>query len=181
MSPVIAQHTSLTIQQIDPCNAENSLEDMAQQQDIFFSTANSFHVKGDDKYNRSVQCIVFMITGGRISSIREITTYKFGLRSKEYIDPVDLRMSCKMWEKRGLVQIMMGKFIEHTQYMELIEYEESMMMMFVNFPAKVITQGVLKSDEEFFKFFYAEYFEEIPEEKHSPSAALMLFRNVSLL
>ncbi len=55
--------------QIDPCNAENSLKDMARQQDKFLRTANSFHVKGNDKYARSVQCIVFMIT--RILLIRK--------------------------------------------------------------------------------------------------------------
>ena len=36
--------------QIDPCNAENSLKDMARQQDKFFMTENSFHVQGNDKY-----------------------------------------------------------------------------------------------------------------------------------
>ncbi len=68
---VIAQHTSLTMQQIDPCYAENSLEYMSGQQDNFLRTANLSHVTGDDEYTISVQCIVFMITGGRISSIKE--------------------------------------------------------------------------------------------------------------
>ncbi len=72
-------------------------------------TANSFHVKGGD---RSVQCFVFMITGGRIPSIREMKMDEYEWRSMEDIDPVDLRMSSKMWEKRGLVS--MGKTIEHT-------------------------------------------------------------------
>jgi hypothetical protein len=53
-----------------------------------------------------------MITGGRILSIGEMTMYEFGLRSMQDIEPVDLRMSSKMWEKRGLVP--MGKLIEHT-------------------------------------------------------------------
>ncbi len=78
---------------------ENSLEDCSRQQDKFLRTANSFHVKGDDKYTRSVECIhciVYMITGGRIPSIREMTTDEFGLRSMEDIDQVDLRMSSKM-------------------------------------------------------------------------------------
>jgi hypothetical protein len=47
--------------------------------------------------------------GGRISSI---TTDEYGLRSIKDIDPVGLRMSSKMWEKRGLVP--MGKMIEHA-------------------------------------------------------------------
>ncbi len=83
MSLVIAQHTSLTTLQIDLCNAENCLEDMARQHDNCFRTANSFHVKGDDKCTISVQCIVFMIRGGRIPSIREMITYEFGLRSMQ--------------------------------------------------------------------------------------------------
>ncbi len=75
-------------------------------------TANSFHVRGDDKYTRSVQCIGFMINRGRIPSIREMNTDEYGLRSMEDIDPVDfLRMSSKMWEKRGLLP--MGKSIKH--------------------------------------------------------------------
>ncbi len=53
-----------------------------------------------------------MITGGRIVSIREMITDEFGLRSMGDIDPRDLRMSFKMWEKRGLVP--MGKSIEYT-------------------------------------------------------------------
>jgi hypothetical protein len=45
----VAQHTSLAMQQIDRCDAENSLEDKARQQDNFLRIANSFHVRGDDK------------------------------------------------------------------------------------------------------------------------------------
>ncbi len=71
--------------QIDPSDAESSFEVMARQQDNFLKTANSFHVKGNDKYALSVQCIVFMITG--ILSIREMTTDEFGLRSMENIPP----------------------------------------------------------------------------------------------
>ncbi len=74
--------------QIDPSDAEKSLEDMAQQQDSFQRTANPFHVKRDDKYTRSLQCIVFMITGGRIPSIKEMTKNEYGLRSMEDFDPV---------------------------------------------------------------------------------------------
>jgi hypothetical protein len=85
------------MQQIHPSDAEISLEDMARQQDNFFRTANSFHVKGDDKYTRTVQCIVFMITGGRLSSIKEMFKDEFGFRSMGNIDPEDLRMSSKMW------------------------------------------------------------------------------------
>ncbi len=84
------------IQQIDPCNVENYLEDIARQQDKFLRTATSFHIKGDDDYTRSAQCIVFMVTGRRIPSIREMTTDEFGLRSMEDIDQRDLIMSSKM-------------------------------------------------------------------------------------
>ncbi len=117
---------------IDPFDAENCLEDMDRQQDNFLRTANSFHVKGVDKYTRFVQFIVFMIMGGRIPSIREITTYEFGLRSMQDIDPMDSRMSSKMWEKRGLVP--MGKLFEHTSIygtdLSDDESAESMMKMF---------------------------------------------------
>jgi hypothetical protein len=44
------------MQQIDPCDEENSLEDMmARQQDKCLRAANSIHVKGDDKHTCSVQ------------------------------------------------------------------------------------------------------------------------------
>jgi hypothetical protein len=66
-------------------------------------TANSFHVKADDKYTRSVERVVFMINGGRIPTIDEITTDEYGLRSMIEIDPVDLRMSSRQWELQGLV------------------------------------------------------------------------------
>jgi hypothetical protein len=110
------------MQQIDPCrgDVENSLEDYSLEQDNSFRTANPFHVKGDDKYTRSVQCIVFMITGGRIHSIREMSTDEFGLRSMEDIDQSDLRIPSKMWGNRGLVP--MGKLNSLTtlQYTTLI-------------------------------------------------------------
>ena len=57
---------------------ENSLEDCTRHQEFFLMTANAFHVKGDDKYTRSVQSIVFMITGGRIPSITEMRTDEYG-------------------------------------------------------------------------------------------------------
>ncbi len=60
------------------------------------SAANYFHVKGDDKYTRSVECDVFMITNGRIPTIDEMTTD--GLRSMSDIDLVDLRMPSRQWE-----------------------------------------------------------------------------------
>ncbi len=62
---------------MDLQDAENSLEDCARHLDQFVRTENSFHVKADDKYTRSVEChsVVFMITGigGRIPSIDEMT------------------------------------------------------------------------------------------------------------
>jgi hypothetical protein len=78
---------------IDPQDVENSLEDCTRHQDQFMRTANSFHVKADDKYTRSVECVVFMITGGIIPTINEMTADGFGLRSMTDIDPMDLRMS----------------------------------------------------------------------------------------
>ncbi len=78
---------------IDPQDADNSLEDCARHLDQFVIVANSFHVKGDDKYTRSVECVIFMITNGRIPSIDEMTTDEYGLRSMSDIDLVDLRMS----------------------------------------------------------------------------------------
>jgi hypothetical protein len=71
------------MQQIDQCNMEYSLDDCTRQQDKCLRTANSFHVKGDYKYTRSIECIVFMITRGRIPSIREINTDEYGLKSME--------------------------------------------------------------------------------------------------
>jgi hypothetical protein len=67
---------------IDPQDADNSLEDCARRLELldqFVRTANSFHVKGDDEYTRSVECVVFMITNGRIPSIDEMTTDEYGL------------------------------------------------------------------------------------------------------
>ncbi len=59
---------------------------------------------------------------------------------------VGLRMSSKMWEKQGLVP--MRKLIEHTSIhgtdLSDDENAESMMKIFSNLPAKVITQCVLK-------------------------------------
>jgi hypothetical protein len=147
-----------------------------RQQDNFLRTENSFHVRGDDKYTRSAQCIVFMIYGGRIPSIREMNTDEYGLRSMKEIDPVDLRMSLKMWEKKGLLP--MSKSFEHISLYGADssffddENEESMMKMFVGLPAEVITQGTSKIHEEFSKFFCIEYFEKTLEEKDSPLAPL---------
>jgi hypothetical protein len=50
-----------------------------------------------------------MITGGRIPLIREMAKVEYGMKSMEDIDPMDLRLSSKLWEKRVLV--LMGKMI----------------------------------------------------------------------
>ncbi len=97
---------------IDPQDADNSLEDCARQLDQFVSTAISFHVKGDDKYTRSVECIIFMITNGSFPLTHEMITDKYGLRSMPDIDPVDLRMSSRQWELQGLVPS--GKAPDHV-------------------------------------------------------------------
>ncbi len=52
------------------------------------------------------------------------------------------------------------------------ENAESMLMMFIDLPAEVITQGVSKIHEEFSKFFCAEYFEGTLQKKDSPVAPL---------
>ena len=63
---------------IDLQRVENSLEDCARHQEQFMRTASSFHVKADDKY---VECVVCMITGGRIPTINELemTMDEYGL------------------------------------------------------------------------------------------------------
>jgi hypothetical protein len=81
--------------QIDPEDADDSLEDCARHLDQFVSAANYIHVKGDDKYTRSVECVIFTITNGRIPTIDEMTKDEYGLRSMSDIDPVDLRMSSR--------------------------------------------------------------------------------------
>ncbi len=99
---------------IDPQDADNSLEDCSRQLDQLVSTsnANNFHVKGDDKYTRSVECIVFMITNGRFLAIHEMTTDEFGLRSMSDIDTSELRLSSRQWEVLGLVSS--GKALDHV-------------------------------------------------------------------
>ncbi len=67
---------------IDPKDIDNSVEDCARQLDQFVSTANSFHVKGDGKYTRFVECIVFMITNGRFPATQEMTTELGSRRNK---------------------------------------------------------------------------------------------------
>ncbi len=99
---------------IDPQDADNSaaLEDCSRQLDQFVSVANHFHVKGDDKYTRSVECVIFMITHGRVPTIDEMATDEFGLRSMSDIELVDLRMSSRRWELQGLVPS--GKALGHV-------------------------------------------------------------------
>jgi hypothetical protein len=103
---------------IDPQDADNSLEDCARQLDQFVSAANCFHVKGDDKYTISAECVIFMITNRRIPTIDEMTTDDYGLRSISDIDLVDLRMTSRQWELQGPVQS--GKGLIMYQCMELI-------------------------------------------------------------
>ncbi len=147
---------------INPQDVENSLEDCTRHQDQFVRTANSFHGKADDKNTSSVECVVFMITNGRIPTIDEMTTDKYGLRSMTDIDPMDLRMSSRQWELQGLIPS--GKALDHESMYgtDLSDEEnaENMYQMFVNLPAEVITQGVSKMHEELSKFFRAEYFDD---------------------
>ena len=89
---------------IDPQDIDNSLEDFARQLDQFASTANNFHVKGDDKYTIPVECIFFLNTNGRFPTTHEMTTDEYGLRSMSDIDPVDLRMSSRLWELQVITQ-----------------------------------------------------------------------------
>ncbi len=120
------------------------------------SAANSFHVKGDDEYTRSVECDIFMITNGRIPTIDEMTTDEYGLRSMSDIDLVDLRMPSRQWELQGLVQS--GNALDHvSMYGTDLSGDaktENMYRMFVNLPA----EGLSLIHGEFSKFFRTEYF-----------------------
>ncbi len=94
-----------------------------------------------------------MITGGRIPSIDEMTTDEYGLLSITDIDPVDLRMSSRQWELRGLRPL--GKALDHVpMYGTDLSDEKNagnMYRMFVNLPAEVITQGVSRIHEKIAK------------------------------
>ncbi len=133
---------------IDPQDADNSLEDCARQLDQFVRTrtANFFHVKGDDnlKSTRSVECVVFMITNGRMLTIddSEMTSDEYGLRSMSDIDLVDFRMSSRdfrPWELQGLVPS--AKVLDHVSMYRTDrsdeENSENMYRMFANLPAEV--------------------------------------------
>ncbi len=81
--PISDHSTTPLIASGSPCTDGERLEDKttcARQPDQFVRTANSFHVKADEKYTRSVDCVVFMITGGRLPTINEMTTDEYGLR-----------------------------------------------------------------------------------------------------
>jgi len=162
---------------IDPQDADNSLEDCSRQLDQFVSNANNFHVRGDDKYTRSVECIVFMITNGRFPANHEMTTDEYGLRSMTDIDPADLRMSSRQWELLGLVPS--GKALDHVSMygtdLSDEDHAENMCQMFVNLPAEVITQGVSMIHAEFTKFFCAEYFK---DESIEQSGSLAKMRGI---
>ncbi len=70
-------------------------------------TANSFHVNGDDKYTRSlrsVQCIVFIVTRGKIPSIREMTMDEYGLISMEDIYPANSECHLRCGRSEDLCQ-----------------------------------------------------------------------------
>jgi hypothetical protein len=166
--------TSLLWAPIDPEDANNSLEDCARHLDQFVSVANSFHVKGDDKYTTSVQCKVFMITNGRIPTIDEMTTDEFGLQSISDIDPVDLQMSSRQWELQGLVPS--AKALDHVSMsgtdLSGDANTENMYRMFVNLPAEVITQGMSMIHAEFSKFFRTEYFNGKSNKTGGPLAIL---------
>ena len=98
-------------------------------------------MKGDDKYTRSVKCIVFMITGGRIPSITKMSTDEYGLRSMQEIGPVNLRMSSRQSKKSGLLPS--GEALDHASMygtdLSDAGNADSMMRMFVGLPAEVIT------------------------------------------
>jgi hypothetical protein len=144
---------------IDPQDAKNSLEDCARQLDQFVRTANSFHATADDKCTRSVECVVFMITGGRIPTINEMTTDEHGLISMSDIDPVDLRMSTRQLELQGLD-------------LACQENAENMYQMLVNLPAEVITQGESLIHGELSSFFRAEYLDDESNNKGRPLTLL---------
>ncbi len=105
---------------IDPQDIDNSLEDCARQLDQFVSATNSFHVKGDGKYTRSVECIAFMITNGRFPATHEMTTDEYGWRSMSGIDQADLRMSSRQWELQVITQ---GVSMIHAKFSKFFRTE----------------------------------------------------------
>jgi hypothetical protein len=128
---------------LDPQDSETSfkLEDCSRHLDEFVSNANNFHVKGDDKYTRSIECIVHMIVFGRFPDSDEMTTDEFGLRSMTNMDPSELGMSARQWEALGLLSS--GKALDHMSMygtdLTDDEYTANMYQMFINLPAEVIT------------------------------------------
>jgi hypothetical protein len=90
------------------------------------------------------------------------------------IDPVNLRMPSRQWEKLGLLPS--GKALDHaSMYGTGLSDEknaESMMRMFVGLPAEIIAQGVSMIHEEFSEFFCSEYFDYESDNKGSSLALL---------
>ncbi len=77
-----------------------------------------------------------MITGGRIPSIRDMTSDEYGLRSVEDADMVGLIMSSMMWKKRRLVPM------NTLPYMELI-----FQMINTQNPCKAVATDLIFSEE----------------------------------
>jgi hypothetical protein len=90
------------------------------------------------------------------------------------IDPVDLRMSSRPWELLSSRPWELQGLTPSVKRSDLSDEEnaENMYQMFGNLPAEVITQGVSKIHEEFFKFFRAEYFDAESNSKGGPLALL---------
>jgi hypothetical protein len=101
-----------------------------------------------------------------------MSTDKHGLISIQEIDPVNVIMSSRQWEKIGLIPS--GKALDHASMYgtDLSDEEngEPMMRMFVGLPAEVIIQGLSKIHEEFSKFFCVQYFDNESDKKGGPLA-----------
>ncbi len=153
------------MRQIDPCDVENPLEDCSWQQDKFLRTTNSLRVRGDDKYTRSVQCIVlwlleeeFLESGKWLRMNMDWDRLGTLIR---WIWECHLRLGCGKSE--DLCQWVKQSNTLHIWNWSFRRWKCRIDVEDVCEPAGR-SQGGSKIHEEFSKFFCAEYFEGTLEE-----------------
>ena len=105
---------------IDPCDVDQSLEEIFQLQIEYKDESTEVFVKSDDKVTYSGAPIYHMIIGGMITKIHEQSIDENGLKTISNLLIDDLLMSSETWRKEFNLQSF-GEIISNSSLHTIVQ------------------------------------------------------------
>jgi hypothetical protein len=161
---------------IDPCDVDQSLEEIFRLQLEFKDESTEVFVKSDDKVTYSGAPIYHMLIGGRIPKFHEQSIDENGLKTISNLSIDDLLMSSETWRKDFNLPSF-GEILSNTSLtgadLESDDQAAALKQAFINFPNGALQMAIAELFKKCKEKFMVENFPVPHEESENPLKKMM--------